>query len=359
MIERISSVLGEGQGQKVAVISLTEGGRRLAQNCRQAFEQVDLYVSTKVVKEDSEYYLPGERFSDALQQLFQTYDSLICIMATGIVVRSLAPVLDDKRYDPAVLVMDEKGQFVISLLSGHVGGANQLARELADYVGGQAVITTATDTQNVTALDLLAKEVSGYYAEFKEQTKLFNSLLANQRKVGLFQDEPWVNDFRGLILVESLAELPATLDGLIIVSTKRVSDKFSSSLPVVEVIPKRLVLGMGSRKDIPSQLVFEAFELFCELHQVKPQSIAKIVSIDLKKEEQGLLALAEKLGCPFETFSKEQLKEAASYYPSSDFVKKTVGIGNVACASVHYETDGQVLTERFSHQGVTIALGKN
>lgn len=345
--------------QSVAIVSLTEAGRQQAECIETLFQGADSYVTAKRKKRVSEKLLPKASFKESLQQLFVDYDYLICIMATGIVVRSLAAVVEDKRYDPAVLVLDEKAQCVISLLSGHIGGGNDLTRELAEALGAIPVITTATDTQNVTALDLIAKSSKASYENFREKTLIFNSLLAAHGTVGFYQEQPYIKDLRGLTVLDSLVEIPEKLDGLIVVSTNKEPSCFKTlTIPTVQVVPKHYLLGMGSRKDIAKEIVAQAFANFCELYDLSPLSISKIVSIDVKKNEKGLIALADQLACPFETYSKDVLKEASTYYPSSDFVKKQVGIGNVASSSAHYASNGQVLTERYSYQGVTIVLAK-
>ncbi len=137
-----------------------------------------------------------------MREIFTKYQALICIMATGIAVRTLAPAIEDKLSDPAVLVMDEHGKFIISLLSGHVGGANELTEQIAMITGGAAVITTATDRANVAAIDNIAKQLNGYLPDFKATTKRINGLLAAGKEVGLYIDEPLDIDTRGFTMEE-------------------------------------------------------------------------------------------------------------------------------------------------------------
>ena len=355
-INRIDSQIGL---KKVAIVALTEVGRKQAQVLSRQFTSVDIYVPEKRIKKSSEKVLPAKKVKESIQLLFKDYDYLICIMATGIVVRSLDGVLKDKRYDPAILVLDEKARFVISLLSGHIGGANDLTRELAYRLEAIPVITTATDTQNVTALDLIAKEVEGWYENFRENTLQFNSLLASHASVGFYQDKDYIQDTRGLTVLQNLELVPCDLDGMIVVSPQlKVPELYDILIPKVQVIPKSYILGMGSRKGVSDTIVNQAFTIFCELHNIHYRSIKEIVSIDVKKNEIGLINLANKLNCPFNTYSKEELEEASSFYPSSEFVKKNVGIGNVASASAHVASNGKVLSERFSYQGVTIVLAQ-
>lgn len=149
---------------KLAIIAVTERGRDLAITLTKTVAAT-IFVPEKHCTEQTNSLTPD--FGTAMREIFTKYQALICIMATGIAVRTLAPVIEDKLSDPAVLVMDEHGKFIISLLSGHVGGANELTERIATITGGAAVITTATDRANVAAIDNIAKQLNGYLPDFK------------------------------------------------------------------------------------------------------------------------------------------------------------------------------------------------
>ncbi len=339
---------------KLAVAALTPTGIQLARKLRDCWEEeLSIFVPQGKETTGLEIFPTGD-FKRGLQQLFKEYEALICIMATGIVVRSLAPVLQDKRQDPAVLVMDEKGQHVISLLSGHLGGGNRLALRVAGKMGGQPVITTATDVQQVTAIDVLAQEIDGWYADFKVTTKRINGLLADHQKVGLLQREELVKDQRGLTLLQegdsfdSFAAVLVVSEGL-----EKLPEK------AVQIVPKRYILGIGARKNVPFEVIKEAYLLFCQQERLHYQSIKKIVSIDLKKEETGICQLSEWLAVPFETYTAQELSTVAENYPQSQFVKQTTGVGSVSLAAADLASGGNVRSERFAANGVTFALGKD
>ncbi len=340
---------------KLVIIALTENGRQLAHEInRKGHTEIPIFVPQKICQ--NEIAFPYSEFKKNIQELFCHYDGLICIMATGIVVRSLAEVIKDKLSDPAVIVLDEAGKNVISLLSGHVGGGNRLTLELAEILQTHPVLTTATDVQNVTALDLLAKESNGWYQEEKAMSKWINGLLANHQEVGIYQTEEWVHDFRGLTVLQDLGNIPETMEAVIVVSDKK--NPVSEWRKVVQVVPQVNILGIGTKKDIPWKTVREALALFCNEYQLHSKSFKKIVSIDVKKNEGSIIQLAQVLAIPFETYSKDELAAASLLYPQSDFVKKTVGVGNVALAAVHVATKGHVMTDRFSDSGVTFAYGR-
>lgn len=343
--------------KQIAILTLTQESYKLGEKLKETLfeEKVFLYGLTKNVSNQEENYL-NERFKDGFAAIFAEFDAMICIMAAGIVVRHLAPLIRDKREDPAVVVVDEKGQFAISLLSGHVGGGNTLATDIANKIGAQAVITTATDVQNVTAIDLMAKSLNAWYPDFKKTTKHVNYLLASHKKVGVFDPEGRVTDLRGLSVLDTLDKnLVDTFDAVIVVSTKK---QLGLGQTCIQLVPRIYVLGIGAKKGTSLQTIKQEFSRFCDLYQVHPRSIKRVVSIDLKKEEQGIISFSNELHVPFQTYSKEELKFSSLKYPQSDFVRSIVGIGNVAQASADFDSGGNVFTERFGHNGVTLALGK-
>ncbi|HIB1947862.1 TPA: cobalt-precorrin 5A hydrolase [Enterococcus faecalis] len=346
----------EMQKNKIAILTLTAQSYEQGQRLKERFIEADvsLFGLEKHVTVQMDSY-PGGSFKKGFQHVFNTFDSMICIMATGIVVRHLASLIDDKRHDPAVVVMDEKANFSISLLSGHIGGGNDLAIQVANLMGAQPVITTATDVQNVSAIDVISQQMNGWYADFKETTKTVNGLLAAHKNVGLIDEEQLVKDTRGLNRNVSLDDDVSDYEAVILVSHK----KFTS-LPnhVYQLVPRQFILGMGAKKETSIETIETEYRSFCKLEKIHPMCVKKIVSIDLKKNEAGMITFSNRLNVPFETFTKEQLEPSSLKYPQSDFVKSVVGIGNVALASADYATNGQVLTNRYGHNGVTFALGK-
>ncbi|MGT2934004.1 cobalt-precorrin 5A hydrolase [Streptococcus catagoni] len=339
-----------------AIVALTESGKETALSLQAKLEQDSEVYTTEKLADQRSRPLSGSPRA-AIAKLFTEVDVLIGIMATGIVVRAIAPVIVDKETDPAVIVMDEKGQNVISLLSGHLGGANKLTKEIARLMGAHPVITTATDVQDVVALDTLAQSVNGWRSDLRPLVKPFNQLLASGQPLYFYQEKAWIDDFRGLIPFkkEELKEKLQGKDPLIIISTEVVG-KDRENLALIH--PKPYVLGVGARKNTDPQLFKVGFEQFCQKEQIDPKEIGKIVSIDFKKDEKAILALAKELACPFETYSKEELLTVADKYPQSEFVKKTVGVGSVAQASADLASQGQVLSQRFAYKGCTYALGK-
>ena len=341
---------------RYAIVAVTNNAKNLGLELKEKLG-IDCPVYTTVKIADSRTVPIEGRVIEGLRTVFQEVDVLICIMAIGAVVRGIAPVIKDKTTDPAVIVMDEKANHVISLLSGHLGGANQVTLKIAELLDSNPVITTATDTQNVVALDNIAKEVNGWREELRHLVKVFNSYLANKDCVYSYQEKPWVSDLRGLTVIEEnqIQEVLASKSPFIWLTSQAVE---VDEEVVALIHPKPYVLGVGAKKDLPPSTFMESFRAFCELEGISGSEIAKIASIDVKKNEQAILALAQHLDCPFHTYSKEELLVVADKYPQSEFVKKTVGVGSVALASADLASKGNVLTQRFAQNGATFALGK-
>jgi cobalt-precorrin 5A hydrolase len=340
---------------KVAVIALTVHGATLARRLSQALAS-RLVLPARFAQSGEQSFEKG-MFTATCQQLFRDVDCVICVMATGIVVRTIAPLITDKTVDPAVLVIDEQGHHVISLLSGHVGGANAWTTQVATILDSDPVITTATDTENVQALDTLAQRVNGWYPEFKRNTKRFNGLLAAGKPVAIYVDpvfRPQLTDLRGWTVVERVADAPVEVP-LVIVSDRTDFDKRTDTLPV---IPRLNALGIGCRRDVTTQMMQDTFTQFCAAHHLAWRSIAQLGSIDVKQHEAAIQMLSATLNVPVKFFTADTLRPASAHYPESAFVAKTVGVGNVAAASAEVLTGQLAVTDRFAQNDITMVLGR-
>ncbi|WP_228099192.1 MULTISPECIES: cobalt-precorrin 5A hydrolase [unclassified Granulicatella] len=341
----------------IAIVALTEYGKQTALTLKSRLNEARCTVYTTAKIADNQVTALQGKTIEAIRELFQSVDVLICIMATGIVIRSIAPAVHDKLADPAVIVMDERAKNVISLLSGHMGGANQITQNIATLMDANPVITTATDVHDVQALDMIAKSVNGWRDELRPLLLAFNGYLAGKQTVYFYQEKPWVNDFRGLSIIqeEDIPNIIQSRAPFIMLTTQ---SEHAHRENMVVIYPRPYVLGVGARKQVDSQVFKANFELFCEQQKISPREIGLIASIDVKKEEQAILDLAKELDCDFVTFTKDELATVDGKYPQSEFVKKTVGVGSVALASADYASNAQVISERFAKDGCTYALAK-
>ncbi|MCE0495669.1 cobalt-precorrin 5A hydrolase [Vibrio salinus] len=347
--------------ETVSLFCLTPGGMALARRVRQ-FLPVTAYCAEKYVE-------PGftafpDSFADTLVERFRKDDSLIVIGATGIVIRVLAPYLSDKFHDPAVVVMDEKATNVISLLSGHIGGANDLTRYLAAALNANPVITTATDVNEVSALDSLAKQMKGVLPTPRDSIKTINQLLACGKKVGLYVDPELLKitslelgdfDTRGFTILKHLEKKPVDLAAMVCISV------FSSQpfwpIPVHKLIPKRVVLGIGCRRGVDSQLLSDMVRKKLISLNIEPLSVSAIGSIDIKADEPALLDLADEYNIDLALFVAQELHDCAAHFPESEFVKKTVGVGSVSQPIAWLLSQGHLIGDTTKENGITITVG--
>lgn len=258
----------------------------------------------------------GISLSDWTSQNFNSNDALIYIGATGIAVRAIAPHIKSKTTDPAVICIDEMGRFVISLLSGHLGGANDLALEIAERIGATPVVTTATDGRNTFAVDSWAKS-EGF----------------------------------GIVNPEAIKKISSA-----VLSGDHVT--ITAGNDELELVPKINVLGVGCKRGTsPVALMTALSEFACDA-DIELESIGGIASIDLKKDEEGLIALARSLKLELVTYSADELNEVPGEFSGSEFVKKTTGVDNVCERSAVKLSGGELIVRKKSYDGITFALAR-
>lgn len=317
------------------------------------------------------------------REQFLWADCIIFVGACGIAVRHIAPYIKSKMTDPAVLVIDECGKFVISLLSGHLGGANELAQKAAQILGSIPVVTTATDLHHCFAVDVFARKNNCEILNLQAAKKVSAALLAG-KKVGFYSEFPWEGELpEGLVLCDGQGRECKIIKGkekLIEAGIGEKSEEHDSEFlggyaayelgiavtihkdckpfkSTVTIIPPAVVLGMGCRRGKDAEEILTAAQEAVLRNGLYQQSVAKLVSIDLKKEEQGLLALAKKWDIPFETFSEDDLQKAKGTFTPSAFVQGITGVDNVCERSaVLGSGHGTLIQKKISGTGVTTAV---
>ncbi len=347
--------------ESVSLFTLTPGGQQVANQLREHLP-MQCYCSDKYLQEGFKPFV--DSFKNTLGQAFLRDSAIIVVGACGIVVRTIAPLLQDKFADPAVLVIDEKGKHVISLLSGHVGGANELARYLSHVINATAVITTSTDVSQTCSFDLLAKQMCADTNDFRVATKTINQMLVSDKRVGIIVDPFLTNqldfdihsfDIRGLTIVNEDNVEQSELDALIDVSMQSVRPSWS--VPTFQLIPKRLVAGIGCRKGVEPKLLESVFKSQLQALNFHPKAVSVIGSIDVKRNEDAIVSLAKTYDVPFEVFTADELNQCADRFPRSDFVEKTVGVGAVSQPIAWLLSNGVLLGETIRRQGITITYG--
>ncbi|MDO5538481.1 MAG: cobalt-precorrin 5A hydrolase [Eubacteriales bacterium] len=340
---------------KLGIISFTERGTRLNEAVTMALTMQGYDCENTAMPKYAVKYgikeldMPLKQWTG---EMFARMDAILFIGAAGIAVRSIAPFLEHKSKDPAVVVMDEKGIFAISLVSGHLGGANELAAVLANLTGAIPVITTATDVNGRFAVDIFAKK-NGLHITNMKYAKEISADVLDEKKIGFFSDFPVISDVPEELEIWNSEEVFEGVNGICVTLDE-------GKMPYKQtlcLIPEIVSIGVGCKKDTDSEIIREKVEAVLKDCRISRNSIEKIASIDLKKEEAGLIALAESYGVPFVTFAAQQLKEAPGSYTPSPFVESITGVDNVCERSaVLASQGGKLIKKKTAGDGVTVAL---
>ena len=277
------------------------------------------------------------------QAHFTTDDALIFVGASGIAVRAIAPHVRDKFSDPAVVSVDEAGRFVVPLLSGHVGGANELAREVAAITGGQAAVSTATDVNGLFAVDEWAAR-HGFAILERSIAKEISAALLDGRTVGFKSD--FELDEKPSGVTEGAADIG------FVVSLDDSAMPFPRTL---HLVPRVATVGVGCRKGTdPSALEQAVADALAEAN-VSAKAVTAIASIDVKKNELAILELASKMGWSPVFYTADELAAVPGEFSSSDFVKRTVGVDNV-CERAACASGGELVLGKQAGGGITVAI---
>lgn len=345
---------------RCAVFTATPRGTKTALRVRASLDaSVDIFV--KAGQEMPAEVRVYKRLAPQVEAAFRQYDALVFIMATGIAVRMIAGSLKSKLEDPAVLVLDEEAQHVISLLSGHIGGANELTRELAASLGADPVITTATDVQKKLAVDVAAARLA-LRPSPKEQIKRFNSAVLDDESIRYVIDENLARasfykkrlDDMGLAAVFGRGLPPK--EGLTAFIT---ADESVRREDVICLVPRRLVAGIGCRRGTEMSEIRAALEAALTRIGRSIADVSLLASTEVKADEAGLLALSAELKRDIRFHSNEKMQETIDAYGLSEspFVKRNIGIGNVAeAAALASVPAGRLALAKTRFEKVTVAL---
>ena len=360
----------------IAIVCITENGKKLALNIQSLISNSHVYVvSNKQNKlqiecETKNIFLVKEKLSVLTKKLFKEYQYILFIMATGIVVRVIAPYIVSKFNDPAIMVTDEKGKNVISLLSGHMGGANEMTNFISNLINANPVITTATDVNKKSALDLIAKELDAHIDDFRDNVKDVNSMLVNNQEVGIYIDGKYDVDTRGFKILESLENIE-NIEKIVVITNKKDFlnnyinehkrldiDKRHLEEKIIKVIPKDLVIGIGCRRNTDSELLKESLYDLLEKYNIDIKSIKEIGSIDIKHDEKAIIDLSKSLSIPFKTISANEISKVDYLFEKSEFVKRNVGVYCVSEPVAYILSKGNLIIEKHKYKGITISVGR-
>ena len=315
---------------KIVIVAFTRAGSllasRLADGLSEPESNARVFVPERYAGEGREVLAGtvGEWASFWFNKNEKKAEALVFISAVGIAVRAIAPFLHDKTTDPAVVVLDDKGKNVISLLSGHIGGGNALTQKIAALIGAYPVVTTATDIHGIEAADEWA-----------------------------------VNNNCAIENISAVKHVSAAmLDGLP-VGVAITEERLSPPWPVTLWLrPRVLVLGVGCRRGIPKEALDVAVEDFLKGAGVSVLSMRAVASIELKRDEPALLEFSSQHGIPFLTYTAEELRMTEGRFTSSEKVREVTGVDNVCERAAVLASSGVLLRSKTLYPGIAMALAK-
>jgi cobalt-precorrin 5A hydrolase len=348
--------------KQIAVWAVTERGGRLGETLVAKIPDATLFVSAglkSVFSKASSF----KKLTESVRQQFADYTGHVFIMATGIVVRAIAPVIEHKTKDPAVVVMDERGRHCISLLSGHIGGANAMAGQVADAVGAAPVITTATDVNTVPAIDVLAFK-QGLVIENPAAIKHVHMAFLRQEPVWLFDPQ---NIFKDKIDGRRVERIDSP-DGLFGSGEPKenqpagifVDDRVVALGDEVLVLrPPTLAAGIGCNRGTDMLEIKDLVFSVLADRSLSARSLRVLASIDLKADESGLLSLAREEKIPIIFFSREELRGVGRIQTPSEAVRRAVGVKNVCeAAAILAAGHGELIVPKQKTRNATLAVAR-
>ena len=332
--------------KNITIISFTKKGGDINKRLTDILSESDITSYTLEKYRFDNRVKPLGNLKETVKRHF-TDDAVIFIGAVGIAVRSIAPYIKDKFCDPAVLVIDELGRYVIPLLSGHVGGANELANYIGEALSAAPIITTATDINGTFAVDIFAKK---------------NNLLISSRKLA--------KDVSAALLDNNCIDIDSDIKSIDVKELKkklnpknkacdikvRITDRIYDDT-VLTLIPKNLYIGVGCKKNTDADKMWDFVNDIFRLEGLDIRAVESIGSIDIKRDEYAVKNLANRLNVPFLTFTKNELNSVSGDFFESEFVRKTVGVGNVCERAVCIQCNN-LIVKKTAREGMTVAIGR-
>ena len=318
------------------LISATQKGNTIGAKLKSEFPQLEVMTREEMVKEG---------LKDITKKAIENHSTIIFVASTGIAVRAIAPWVKDKTVDPAVIVIDSEGKYVISLLSGHIGGANKITEQIAEYLGSMPIITTATDQLGIIAPDIISQEYD-LIIESMDKCKEVSVQLIQGEKVAFIDEDHRIPLPKGYVDASERAKYQ------VVVGNRRNVPQAD-----LQLIRKDIVLGIGCRRDVDPTKMREYILRELEDFNIHPLAVKEIVSIDIKKDEKCILELAQYLQVPFKVYSKDEINQLDYDFKGSDFVQSQVGVRGVSEPCVIL-AGARIIKEKSKFEGMTLCIGK-
>ena len=347
--------------EKVAILAITKNGIKMGLSLKKLFPDWKIFAPSKFSDNNEVIEWYNDSTSIKIVDLFKSNNALICLFSLGAVIRLIAPHIKDKKTDPAVIVIDDKAQFVISVLSGHLGGANELSNDIAQKINAVPVITTAADVNKTIAVDLVGKEF-GWRIDDDDTVTKVSAFMVNKEKIGVFQNvgnrDWWKKEFpRNVFKYDSFDELKNSQSkGFLIISDQVFDDKILENTVVYR--PQTLVVGVGLHWDTSKETIKSGLETSLQKFNLSSKSIARFVSIKKEKDIVGLIELGKEMNIPVEYIDREELSTIDTPNPSKT-VQTFEGTPSVSEAAAIKSSQGELVVEKQKFPpNLTIAIAR-
>lgn len=354
----------------IAVLAFTRQGVKTAVKVRDVLSKMKLkctiFAPKKYIQEEVSPL--DKKLREFVREVFDKVDAIVAIMATGIIVRTIAPCLKNKMSDPAIVGVDDSGKFVISLLSGHYGGANELTKLIADGIGALPVVTTASDVMGKKSVEELAKILHCDIKNPESLTAVNSAIVNGERLVMVFTGD--VKALMNKILdfeikmaesAERAIEIVNDFDGGIIITKEEIPQN-KLKKPAIIMKPRKMTIGIGARKDVSENDVIEAVNLALMQVNIPLERVDCLATIEVKRESLSMINAAKRLGLQFEFIGIDDLRsfKHGDLSLDSKVVEQKIGVGGV-CERVALMVAGEktkLILKKTKVKGVTVAIAE-
>ena len=348
--------------EKVSVLAITKNGINIGEKLKELFPNWDIFAPVKLSNQNNSITWYSEPTSDKIIELFKNSNALICLFSLGAVIRLIAPHLKDKKTDPAVIVIDDNANFVISVLSGHLGGANELSNEIAEKMGSTPIITTAADVNKTIAVDLVGREFGWKINDDSNVTRI-SAFMVNKEKIGVFQNigkkEWWKGKLpENITFFSDMKELKdSDSKAYLIITNDEINDEEVEKDSVVYRVPN-LVVGIGLHWNTSKETILNGVNETLEKFELKQNQIARFVSIKKDKDVIGLIELGKEMNIPIEYIDREELATITAPNPSKT-VQAFEGTASVSEAAAIKSSEGELIVEKQKFPpNLTVAIAR-
>ena len=348
--------------KKIAVLAITKNGIEIGLKLKEYFSDFEIFAPIKFSNDNEKIQWYENSTTQKIVDLFKNNDGIICLFSLGAVIRLLAPHIKDKKTDPAVIVIDDNANFVISVLSGHLGGANELSNEIAEKMGSTPIITTAADVNKTIAVDLVGREFGWKINDDSNVTRI-SAFMVNKEKIGVFQNtgkkEWWKGKLpENITFFSDMKELKdSDSKAYLIITNDEINDEEVEKDSVVYRVPN-LVVGIGLHWNTSKETILNGVNETLEKFELKQNQIARFVSIKKDKDVIGLIELGKEMNVPIEYIDREELATITAPNPSKT-VQAFEGTASVSEAAAIKSSEGELIVEKQKFPpNLTVAIAR-